>query len=314
MKHGWKTISAAVAAVTLSLGGLSAEAADWPTKKVQIYAPASPGGGTDSVTRTFARFLEKHTGVNAIVVNQTGGGGVVAVQTVKEAEGDGGTLLMFHAMLHAANLFGRSPFTYKDLTPLAVISENNDVYVAQPDAPYDTLPELFDYAKQNPGKVVIASQLGGTTQVKGQALLKRSGAEMKIVDAGSESKRVAAFLGKQVDIAIVSTKNALQYQQSGDMKILGVLNEQPDPFVPDWPTAKSQGVDIHFPLAFTLYAPRGTSSETLAKLDSAVARIAEDPEFQEALKKIKQVPAYRDAATTAEYLEGEYEFVSDMIK
>ncbi|WP_172329421.1 tripartite tricarboxylate transporter substrate binding protein [Mangrovicoccus sp. HB161399] len=290
-----------------------AQEAAWPAKRVQIYVPASPGGITDSAARTFARALERQTGATVAVVNQTGGGGVVAVQSVTSAKPDGSTLLVFHAMLHAANLFGRSPYTYEDLTPISTLSQANDVYAVRADAPYSTLPELFEAAQADPGSIRLASQLGGTTQVKGEALVKASGGALKLVDAGSEAERMAALIGEQVQVSSMSVATAQQYVESGDIKVLAVPTAKPDPFAPDWPTAVSQGVDIDFPLTLELYGPPGMDDDVSGLAATALQAIAADPQYAEEMAKIRQTPHILSPEETAAFVAREYAFVDSMI-
>ncbi|WP_138466190.1 tripartite tricarboxylate transporter substrate binding protein [Poseidonocella sp. HB161398] len=290
-----------------------ADEAAWPVKRVQILVPASPGGITDSSARTFARALERAAGVTVSVVNQTGGGGVVALQSVASARPDGSTLLIFHAMLHAAHLFGRSPFTYEDFTPISTLSQANDVYVARADAPFSTLPELFEHARTHPGEVMLASQMGGTTQVKGDALVKASGGTLKVVDAGPEAERLAALIGEQVQVSSMSVATAQQYVESGDIKVLAVPTAKPDPFAPDWPTAQSQGVDIDFPLTLELYGPPGIAEGPMSKIAATMQAIAADPKFAEEMNRIRQTPYILSPDETADFVAKEFSFVDSMI-
>lgn len=285
----------------------------WPVDKVQIYVPAKPGGATDAAARTFSRYLRKHGRVAVTVINQTGGGGVVALQTVADSPPDGGTLLMFHSMIHASHLLGRTDLSYRDFTSLAIIAENNDVYVAREDAAFDNLTELLPYAASADTKPMIGSQLGGSTQVKAMALSRAASDSLRIVDSGSEAQRVAALLGGQIDVTIISVKSALQFEKAGKFKVLGVLNSEPDSFAPDWPTAPEQGIDVDFPLAFTLYAPPSMPIETRDTIAEIVEDIVADPDYRAAVTTDKQRVHYLNAKASDAYLETEFKFVKSMI-
>ena len=143
-----------------------------PDRPITLVSGFAPGGSTDLVARTVKAHLEKQLGAPVVIVNQTAGGGGVATNAVATAKPDGGTFLLFHALLHTAHLFGRSPLSFRDFTPIATISEVNNVLAVKKSAPYSTLAELLSYVKANPGKLKLASQLGGTTQVIGQATAK----------------------------------------------------------------------------------------------------------------------------------------------
>lgn len=306
----------AFVALTTVLAAVSAGVAQdaYPVDSVRLIVPANPGGGTDTSARLVADALQQELGVNIAVVNQAGGGGAIAQQTVLEGEPDGSKLLFYHAMIHAAHLLDQSPFNYEDFAPIATVSMANDVYAVQGDAPWDTLDELLAHARENPGEVVVGSQLGGTTQVKGQALEARGEADFRIVDVGTESDRVASLLGGHVDVVPMSVGNAKQYVESGDVKVLAVLNEERDPLAPEWPTATEQGVNIHFPLVFTLYGPAGLDNATVQILSEAMEAVTQSENFRESMARVQQHVDYRTAEETAQYVADEYQFVRTTIE
>ncbi len=277
----------------------------WPAEVVRVYVPAAPGGSSDAIARVFARFFEQASGASVAIVNQTGGGGIIAVQSVVTGRPDGSSLLLYHTALHVSHALRRSPFKYDQLKPLATLSMVNDVYAVRADAPYDTLTELLEYARKQAGALTIGSEFGGTTQLKGQALAATD-KSFRVVGAGSEAKRITSLLGGQVDVISMSVASAQQFEKAGDIKVLGVLNTRPDNFAPHWPTAASQGVDAHLPQVFALYGPKRLPSELIEKFDTIMAAIASDPDYVAAIQHIKQSPDYRNSSEAAEFLTNEY--------
>lgn len=279
---------------------------DYPVDSVRIVVPANPGGGTDAAARIFAEYFQRNSDAVTAVVNQAAGGGVVAAQTVSTANPDGATLLFFHAAFHTANLSGNSPFKWDQFTPIATVTESNEVYAVRADTPYTTLADVIDAAKANPNAMSIGTQLGGTTQVKAQALNVAADNSMRIVDAGTESDRVAALLSGQVDVISMSVGSARQYVQAGQMKALAVMNAVPDATAPEIPTTISQGVDISLPLVQTVYGPKDMDPAAIAVIEALIAQMGEDPEFKALVEKQGQTVALRDAAGTAAFLGEEY--------
>lgn len=286
---------------------------DYPVDTVRVFVPASPGGGTDTGARIFAEFFQKHSDASVAIVNQPAGGGVVAAQSVAEGATDGSVLFFFHAALHTANLFGQSPFSWQSFTPLATISEINEVYAVRSDAPFGTIEELVLYAQDNPGEVNIGSQLGGTTQVKGEALNQAAGGAMRIVDAGTESDRITALLGGQVDVISMSVGNAKQYVEDGQMTVLALMNATPDPAAPEFPTTISQGLNFSLPLVMTVYGPPEIDPAAVAAFEEVAAAIAADPEFAETLSVQAQAPAVRGPAEASEFLAGEFDTIAGLL-
>lgn len=302
------------AVAALTCGGIAwAQEIAYPVNSIRLIVPANPGGGTDTAARLFAEFLASYTKANVAVVNQFAGGGVVAAQTVATGDKDGSELLFYHTSIHVANLTGTWPFGHQDFTPLASISLFDDVVVARADAPFDTLSGMIGYAKENSGKVTFGSQLGGTTEIKGKALEAASEGSLRVVDAGSESDRTTALLGKQVDAIPMGVNNAQQYVEAGTLKVLAVLNETPSPFAPDWPTASSQGIDLSFPLVFELYGPKDIDPAAVTAIDAVVARMKTDPAVEEAYSKVKQTLSLRTSGELAPFLEKEHAFVEGFV-
>lgn len=297
----------------LALGGeQTASAQDLPVKTVRIVVPGGAGGGADTATRLFATALEDAAGIQAIVTNQTAGGGVVATQSLHTARPDGATLMVAHAKLHTQEIGGNTELGYGDLTPLGTISEINTAYVARADAPYSTLEELIAYTGEHPDEVVMATQASGTSQVMGNALNAATGGKLRLVDFGSTSKRLPALIGNQAQVSMIPTGIVQQYVDSGDLKALAVINDRSDPALPEVPTAKSQGIEISFPLVVTLYGPPGMSEEVVSAYERAIAKVQDDPAFRDAIIKIGQNPVSMTPEETRAFLEREFEFVKTM--
>jgi len=287
----------------------------YPVPKVRIYVPSKPGGTTDATARAFARSLERHTGVNAVVVNQTAGGGTVAVSSVASAPGDGGTLLVFHAMLHVSHGTGRLGVSAADLTPLATVSRSTDVFVVRSDAPFDTLDGLFAFAAGQ--ELIVASQMGGTTQLKASALsavAEARGGQLRPVAIGSMAQRLTALLGEQVDVSIVDLKTARQYLDAGSLKPLAVISSLRDPFEPEWLTTVEQGVDIDLAQVSEIYAPGDMAADTRNRLDAILNDVLQDPELARDLARAAQSPEVRNSAAATAFVQAEAARVQRMLE
>ena len=306
-------LSLCLAACLAVLPALAAAEVEYPTRTVRLIVPANPGGGTDNGARAFAEFFEKHSTATVAIVNQPAGGGVVAAQTVARGTDDGSVLLFFHGALHTANLFGQSPFSWESFTPLATTSAVNEVFAVRANEAYTDMQTFIDYAKANPGTVNIGSQLGGTTQVKAEALNRAADGTMRVVDAGTEADRVTALLGKQVDVISMSVGTAVQYVEDDQMLILGVMNSEPDTLRPDLPTTTSQGVDVSLPMVHAVYGPENVDDSVKAAFDALMAEIVADPDYPDSLARFGHVPAVRNGLEAAEFLRGEQAMMADLI-
>ncbi|MBE9638354.1 tripartite tricarboxylate transporter substrate binding protein [Salipiger mangrovisoli] len=284
---------------TLILSGIAlaasltpAAAADWPQGAVQLVVPAKPGGGTDSAARVVAAKLKSVIGRPVIVVNQPGGGGAVAAETVRNARPDGATLLFYHSgLLSAFHTGGYAHSPAEEFSAPAVMPIGGSyALVAGPDSETAGVPDLVARAKALPDEVTLAVQIRGASHFMAGLLQKDSGAAFRVVDAGSDSDKLIAVQGGQVDAAFVNTAGALQYAEAGKVRILGTLSGEPgrDPMTPDLPSLDEQGYpDVVFGFTFFALAPKGLPEDIAEAINAAFAEVLTDPEIVAQFDKMK---------------------------
>ena len=164
-------IAKILAGLALALGALSgAAAADanvYPNKPVTIVAGFPPGTATDSVARVLAERLGARLNGTFIVDNKPGQGGSIGAAAVAKSRADGYTLLMGTSGTHAINmtLYKKPGYdAVKDFAPISPVSHAVNLLVVNPArVKATTVKELIDYAKLNPGKLMLASSGSGTT-------------------------------------------------------------------------------------------------------------------------------------------------------
>lgn len=305
------TFAAMILGASSQLMAADKEKLDYPTDRVRIVVPFSPGGSTDSVARAFASELEEITDANVVVINQAAGGGTVATQNVQRAEPDGSQLLVSHSIVSVAHEMGRSPTSVEDLTTIATLNTRNNVYTARADAAYDNLEELIKYAETN--DVTIGAQLGGTSHIMAQALSKASGGDIRVVDAGDGSRRLTSLLGGQIDLTLMSTTSAKEYETAGDAKVLGVISDRPDPAVPEWPTATSQGVEISYPNVTVVYGPGGMDTELASRINQIAGEVVASPGFAEKMENLDLTPYYLDVEGSNSFVNERWDFIKEVL-
>jgi len=260
--------------------------ADYPEKTIELIIPYSPGGQTDIAARIFAEHMQKHIDNEIVVVNETGSGGAAAVNTVMKSDPDGYKLLFHHDAIHTQHAMGQLKQTYEDFVPIDVSVQVNEALVVNSDAPWDDLEDFVEDAKSNPGEIVYGADIGGTTHFIGGMLEESAGIDLDMQDFGDESDRMSAMLGGHVDITSPSLINSVDYEESGDYKILAAVSEERDPSAPDIPTAKEQGFDVVFPITHMLYGPKELSQDTIEFWEDAIDELIDDEEYQEALDDV----------------------------
>jgi tripartite-type tricarboxylate transporter receptor subunit TctC len=303
------------AALAVLLGAQGAFAADWPNGTVQMIVPTKPGGGTDIMSRIFADYLARASGGNVVVVNQPAGGGAVAADQVRGAKPDGKTLLFNHTGQIVNWHTGRVPINPADLTVIGVgQSYPPQVYAVAPDAPWDTMKEFVDDARANPGKLSIAVQLGGTSHFIAGLLEMNEGIDLKKAEAAAEVDKVAAIQGGFITIGNLSAGSGRQYQGSGDMKVLGLMDEEPNARYPEFVPMKDQGVNMAWLAPLVLWGPPGMDPALVEQINGLIAGMATDPTTQEQLAKADSSFVYYDVPATQALIAGEDEKIGKLAK
>ncbi|MEB5481863.1 tripartite tricarboxylate transporter substrate binding protein [Shouchella clausii] len=251
----------------------------YPKQTIELYVPASPGGQSDAGARVLARHISKYLDSDIVIVNQDTAGGALAFENVYRAKADGYKLLYYHQALHTSYAVGQYDYSALEMTPIGTFAGINQVFVTRADAPWDSLEELVEEARQHPYEILYGGQIGGTTHFMGEQLGQVADVDIKVLDVGGESDRMTALLGNQIDFVSTGIGNALNYIESGDFKALAVLSEERDELAPDIPTALEQGYDVQFPIIHTLYGPPNLPEEIIHKWNAAAEQLAEDEEY-----------------------------------
>src|SRR5699024_6545212 len=220
-------------------------AEEFPKNQIEVIVPFAAGGASDLVSRTIAQEMENELGVPVVITNKTGGSGATGLHAIKDAKPDGYTIGYAPAelaMLEGLELAEISPDSFETLGQLMTIPA---AITVSADAPYDTLDEFIAYAKDHPGEVKIGnSGMGSIWHIAAAAFAQEVDVEVCHVPYDGAAPAVTALLGKHIDAVTVSPSEAISGINSGDLKVLAVMSQEPDVNVPDVPTMKDLGYDI----------------------------------------------------------------------
>lgn len=291
---------------------------DYPNKPIEVVVPFKAGGDTDFHARTYAKYLEPILGVPVVVINVDGANGSAGTIQVRDSNPDGYTALFFHDSMLMNKIVGVTDFAHEAFDICATgILDKSYILAVNANSPYQSLEDLINYAKDNPGQIKYASSIGGYTYYVGRKIEELTGVDFNIVDAGGGADRNAALLAQKIDINVNPYGVMKPYIDSGDFRVLAVFSEERSSLFPDVPTAKEQGYDILAQRAYFLAFPKGTDPRIIEKVSDAMGQVAEMPEYAEDIAKAYCVePAYMNTADTQDYLDNamkEFEDASSMI-
>ncbi len=261
--------------------GEAAVDVEWPTGTVTWEIAAGAGGGTDNMGRIITNYLGNATGEAFSVINDDTGNGTVAYETVRNAKPDGYTVLFYHSTLpiqYYQGIYGEDPSDPDNFTVIASIVNggDGDVLCVPANAPYDTLQELVDYCKEHPGEVTFGNQNGGFGQLEALLFADRADIDINCVDSGGQADSIIALLGGNIDATFIGLDAAVQYEEDGDMKLLGICNEERSKNAPDVPTFKEQGYDVVFKSDMFLFGPAGMDPALVEVMNATIQGAASD--------------------------------------
>lgn len=221
-------------AAVLAPGVLHAQA--YPSKPIRLVVGFAPGGSTDVTARLIGQALSERLGQPLIVENRPGAGGNIAAESVARAEPDGYTLFFASSGTVVTNpsLYKNIPFdTLKDFAPISQTAFIPNLLVVNPSVPANSIPELLDYAKANPGKLSYGSAGNGSSQHLAAELFKSLGkVDMVHVAYRGGAPAVNDLIGGQIQLLFAPLVEVLPFVEAGKLKALGVTTKQRSPALP----------------------------------------------------------------------------------
>lgn len=274
----------AFTATLLATGAAFAQA--YPSKPVTMIVPFPAGGTTDIVARLTAQKLSEAWGQPVVVDNRAGAGGNIGSAMVAKAAPDGYTILMGTVGTHAINasLYEKMPYdVVKDFAPITNVAAVPNMLVINPALPVNSVKELIEYGKKNPGKLNMASSGNGTSiHLSGELFKVMTGVQMEHIPYKGSAPALTDMMGGQVQVMFDNMPSAINHVKSGKLKALAVTTATRSPAMPDLPTIDEAGVK-GFEAAswFGLLAPAGTPKEIVAKIQADVVKAMKTTDLTE---------------------------------
>jgi tripartite-type tricarboxylate transporter receptor subunit TctC len=274
--------TAATVAAAVMLPARSTFAQNYPQRPVKIVVPYAAGGASDIIARLIAQHLERELGQPFIVDNRGGGASMVGTQAVATAAPNGDLVgVIDSAFVINPGLFaGKLPYdTIRDFTPVSLLVMSPLVLVVHPSVAANTVKELVDLAKLNPGKINFASAgLGTAIHLAGEQFREAAHIDISHIPYRGGGPAITDLLAGQVQMTFSTVPVIVQHVKSGKVRALGVTGQRiaqlPD--VPNMAEAGLPAVDA-LPL-FGIVAPAGVPQPIVDRLSaSAAAGIKNDP-------------------------------------
>ncbi|MGL4671937.1 MAG: tripartite tricarboxylate transporter substrate binding protein [Cetobacterium sp.] len=252
---------------------------EFPTKNVNLVVPFGAGGGTDAVARKLSSLAEKELGKPIVIVNRTGGAGAVGMTYGAKSKNDGYTVTMITREIVSLPLMKLSPISYKDFDLVSLINMDPAIVLVNKDSKYNSMKDLLEDARENPGKIKFAST--AKPNFYALAIEVEEGIKFNHIPYNGASEAIPAVLGSHADLTIVNPGEAIGQIKSGQLKPIGIMADKRLENLEKVATLKEQGYDIVSGTWRGLAVPKGTSPEIIIKLNEVFKKASNSEEFKE---------------------------------
>ena len=304
-----RAVFAAAFCVLTPLAAFAQEDAKaWPSKPVRIIVNFGPGGSTDNSMRPFADRLSRALGQQFVIENRGGASGALGLEAAMKSAPDGYTFVATPALsLVIMPTMRKTPYDpIKDFAPVSQFTNGTLLLAVHPSVPANSIPELVDYAKKNPGKLAWGTAgVGSQGHILAESFKLAAGVDILHVPYRGGGESLADFLAGIVQIH--ADPNTMPHIPAGKAKLLAVIDATRHPDYPNVPILKEVFPQIDFLGWFGLLAPAGTPKPIIDKFAAEMNKIARDPELKTAFQKLALSPNPGTPEEMAALIKSDYE-------
>ncbi|MBQ0826720.1 Bug family tripartite tricarboxylate transporter substrate binding protein [Streptomyces tagetis] len=287
---------------------------------LRLMVPNTPGGGYDITARTAAKDAKEAGLTHGIeVFNLPGAGGTVGLSRLVSEHGNGRLAMSMGLGVVGAARSNHAPKTLADTTPIARLTEEQDVVVVARNSPYRTIDELVGAWKEAPGKVPVGggSSPGGPDHLAPMLMARAAGITPGSVnyipfDGGGEL--LASILGNKVGFGVSGVGEYLDQIRAGELRVLAVTGPERVPDLADVPTLRESGYDVDFTNWRGLVAPPGLSDAERGKLIRFAEELHDSPEWRRSMERNGWDDAFLPGEEFGAFLKAEDRRVVSVLK
>jgi putative tricarboxylic transport membrane protein len=289
-------IPAALAVIGFT--GVTEAQAQWkPTKTVEFVVPAGTGGGADQMARMIQGVIQKHglMDQSLVVVNKSGGSGGEGFLDMKDSEGNPHKIIITLSSLFTTPLATGIPFSWEDLTPVAMLALDEFVLWVNAESPHKTAKEYIDAAKAADGQFAMAGTGSKQEdQIITVGLEQATGAKLKYVSEKGGGDVAKALVGNHVNSTVNNPIEQVSFWKAGQTRALCVFDSKrieltekvtPDMAWSDIPTCKEAGLDIEYTMLRGIFMPAGVDQAAVDFYVDLFQKVRETPEWKEFMAK-----------------------------
>jgi putative tricarboxylic transport membrane protein len=309
----------AVAALWIAQAFAPAPAlAAWePTRPIEFIVPAGTGGGADQMARTIQGIVTKYnlTKQPMVVINKSGGAGGEGFLDVKNSRNNPHKLIITLSNLFTTPLATGIPFSWKDITPVAMLALDEFILWVNAETPYKSVKEYIDAVKKEPGKF----KMGGTgskqeDQIITVAIEKATGAKLAYIPFRGGGEVAVQLVGKHVDSTVNNPIEAVAQWRANSLRPLCVFDGKALAYTDkiasnmswsDIPTCKSQGLDVEYLMLRGIFTVPGATKDQIDYYVDVLKKVRETPEWKTLMNEGAFNNTFMTGADYAKWVDNE---------
>jgi len=307
---GRRTALLGLGAAALASGAHSqTPTGDWPNRPIRWVNPGPAGGAGDVFSRLVGDRLGARLGQPVVVDNRPGAGTNIGMTQVARAAPDGYTVGLASIAANAANkwLYRTMPFDpERDFAAVGIIGLVPNIVVIPPAVPAHTLPDFIAWARAQNRPINFGSVGAGSSQhLAGSQFQMITGLPMQHLPYTNSGQMNTDLMEGRIDMLFQSISAVTQLAQAGRMRPIAVSGAERVVAFPDLPTMREQGIDIVSTGWFGLCTPAGVPEPILARLETELLAVMDEPALQARIIAGGAVPKRMGRAEFAEFMAAE---------
>ena len=261
-----------------------------PTKPITIVIPFPPGPGLDLVARMVGDRLSAQIGQPVVYENRTGASGSIAAEYVARAAPDGTILMAAATSTHATNVHLIKNLSYdpiRNFTPIVTSVETiGSLVVNRNVVPVNSVTELVDYARKNPGKLSFGSSGAGSFfHLAGELFNQVAGVKMTHVPYRGSVAAFTDLIGGHIQVNFTQLSQAMAYRDNPALKVLAVLETVRFSAHPEYPSISDELPAFRMPPTWNgIVGPAGMPEPVVARLNAELVKALNIPEVKSKLE------------------------------
>ena len=258
---------------------------DFPSRPIELVVHTSPGGGTDIIARVVAEIMTREKLVNqpVNVINRPGGAGAIAYTYFKGKRGDPHTIMTVASMtLLVQTTRPEMAMGLDHFTPLAFLAQDPQAVMVAAESPFRSFADLVDAGKREPNTVVASvASPGGTARMLLWMIERATGARYKVVSFKSGADAILPVMGGHTQFTTENVSEGHGAVEAKKLRVLAVSSVQRLPAVPDSPTLRELGYDIHVGTGRGFAMPADVPKEAAARMQAILERVYHSAAWKE---------------------------------